>query len=308
MFDFFLPLLAGILTSFTPCVAVLFPITFYRFISQDKIYYSQYILYVFGFVFSFVIIGMLFQNLFTSHVQNGIKLGIAIFLMALGILQFFNKINPLNLKPIKNTFMFGMIFAIAVGINPCSLPYLATVVALAGVNSSLNLEIFIKFVLFALGILIAPTLLLIFGNTFLHTVKKISKGMHKIDKLMASILFISGIYMGLNILALSVLDIIASSLMFLILIIVIIKIFFVGGTLKDLLKIPRISLIASFLILWFIITYHCYGTVKQMETHAVCSVTCTICQQCMVLFTIAVILGIIGFLLVERYEKRNIKK
>lgn len=50
------------------------------------------------------------QGLFQSGIQNGIKFTLSIALIALGLLQLFNRLNPLDLKPIDNTFIFGMLF------------------------------------------------------------------------------------------------------------------------------------------------------------------------------------------------------
>ncbi len=297
-----IPVFAGILVSFTPCVAVLFPITFYRFMSDAGTDYKAYFLYALGFLFTFTIAGFLFQQLFESSIQNGIKLTIAIALIMLGTLQFFNRVNPLNLPVIKNTFVFGAIFAVAIGINPCAVPFTGQVFALSSGG-----EIFINLFLFGIGILIAPTLLLIFGNELISHSRKITEKMHYIDKPISVLLAASGIYMGLHILELTQLDLILSSILILILLLVILKIFFIGNSIKNLLTLPRILLVASVFVMWFVITYHCYGMVSPGGDEAVCSMTCFVCQRCLVLFGVSVILGVAGSLLLEWYENKNNK-
>ncbi len=296
--EYFIPIIAGILVSFTPCVAVLFPITMYRFMSDKGIDRSSYLLYVAGFVLTFILAGFLFQEFFESQIQNGIKLAVAVILICLGILQFLNRINPLNLKPVKNTFLFGMVFAVAVGINPCSIPYLGTLFALSS-----GVEIASKLFLFALGILIAPTLFLMFGNSFISKSRVLSKKMHYIEKPMSILLIVSGAYMGLHILALSQVDLIISSAVMLILLLIILKIFFTEKSFKDLLTIPRILLLISLVMVWFVITYHCYGMITNQA--AVCSLTCEVCQRCLIVFSAAIVLGIIGSLALERYETKK---
>lgn len=288
-------LIAGILVAFTPCVAVLFPITLYRFISDKGTNYKEYLLYAAGFLFTFTLTGVLFQQLFESQIQNGIKFALAIGLIMLGILQFLNRVNPLNLKPVKNTFIFGMIFAVAIGLNPCAMPYTGTIFALSGV------EILSNLLLFGIGILIPPTLFLMFGNALLFNSKSISKNMHYFGKLMSILLIASGVYLGMNILEFSHLDLISSSTLILLILFAILKIFLIENSIKDVLKIPRILLVISLLTLWFILTYHCYSIIEIQPK--VCSITCEVCKRCLMLFTFFVICGITGALLMEKYRK-----
>jgi len=300
IFSFFTPLLAGILASFTPCVIVLFPITLYRFISVEKVNFKSYGLYVAGFLFTFVLVGLFFQKIFESDIKNGIKLGIAIALIVLGILQLLHKINPLYLPVVKNTFVFGMIFAIAIGINPCTFPFVGSIFALSPG------EILINLALFGIGILVAPTLFLLFGRKFLAYSKNLSFYLGKIEKFLAVLLILAGLYMGWNVLGLTTTDVIISSVFILFIILLILKIFLIEHSIKELLTIPRLLLITSLFIIWFVITYHCYGSVEVGMQKAVCSISCYICQQCLILFCISVIIGIVGVLILDKFEKKKI--
>jgi len=299
LFSFFTPLLAGILASFTPCVIVLFPITLYRFISAKKVNLRDYGLYAAGFLFTLVLIGLFFQKIFESEIGNGIKLGISIGLIVLGILQLLHKINPLNLPVVKNTFAFGMLFAIAIGINPCTLPFIGSVFALS------SGEILINLALFGIGILIAPTLFLLFGRKFLAYSKNLSSQLARIEKFLAVLLVLAGLYMGWNVLGLTTTDVIVSSVFILFIILLILKIFLIEHSVKELLTIPRLLLITSLLIIWFVITYHCYGSIEVGMQAAVCSMSCHICQRCLVLFGISAVVGIVGVLILEKFEKRK---
>jgi len=296
---FFTPLLAGIMASFTPCVVVLFPITLYRFISAEKVNFKDYGLYVLGFLFAFALLGILFQKIFESEIGNGIKLGIAITLIVLGILQLMHKVNPLDLPVVKNTFAFGIIFALAVGINPCTLPFIGSIFALT------SSEILINLVLFGIGILVAPTLFLLFGRKFLSYSKTLSSQLGKIEKFLAILLILAGAYMGWHVLGLTTTDVIVTSVFIFIILLIILKIFLIEHSFKELLTISRILLIASLIIIWFVITYHCYGTVEVGMQAAVCSMTCYICQHCLILFSISAIIGIVGVLILTKFEKRK---
>lgn len=299
IFSFFTPLLAGILASFTPCVIVLFPITLYRFISTEKVNFKDYGLYIVGFLSVFILLGLVFQGLFESMIGNGIKLGIAIILIVLGILQWLNKINPLNLPVVKNTYAFGAIFALAIGINPCTLPFIGSVFALS------SGEILINLALFGIGVLVAPTLFLLFGRKFLAYSKKLSSQLGRIEKFLAVLLVGAGLYMGWNVLALTTTDVIVSSLFVLFIILIVLKIFLIEHSFKEILTIPRLLLIGSLVFTWFAITYHCYGSVGIGMEKAVCSVGCPVCQHCLILFAIAVVVGIAGVLVLEKFEKKR---
>jgi len=299
IFSFFTPLLAGILASFTPCVIVLFPITLYRFVSAEKVNFKDYSLYVAGFLFSFVLIGLFFQKIFESEIGNGIKLGIAVGLIVLGIFQLLNKINPLNLPVVKNTFAFGMLFAVAIGINPCTMPFIGSIFAMS------SGEILFNLTLFGIGILVAPTLFLLFGRKFLAYSKNLSSQLGKIEKFLAILLILAGLYMGWHVLGLTTTDVIVSSVFIFFILLIILKIFLIEHSAKELLTIPRILLIISLLITWFVITYHCYGAVEVGMQAAVCSMSCYVCQQCLILFGISAIVGIVGVLILNKFEKKG---
>lgn len=296
--SFFPPLLAGILASLTPCVLVLFPITLYRFISTKKIHFQDYSLYVAGFLLTFVAIGLFLQKLFESEIGSGIKIGIAIGLIVLGILQWLNKVNPLNLPVVKNTFAFGVVFALAIGINPCTLPFTGSIFALPTSKILMNLT------LFGLGILIAPTLFLVFGRKFLNYSKEFSSHLGKVEKFLPILLILAGLYMGWHILGLTTMDVIVGSALIFFIILIILKTFLVQRSFKELLTGPRILLIASLFLFWLIITYHCYESVGGEMQKAVCSINCFICQRCLVLFGISAMTGIAGVLALNKFEKR----
>ncbi|MEF8847346.1 MAG: hypothetical protein V5A57_02890 [Candidatus Paceibacterota bacterium] len=291
-------ILMGVMVSFTPCVVVLFPITAYRFISDKGTDYKKYFLYVGGFLLSFVLIGFLFQGLLQSVVQSSIRFTLSITLIVLGLLQFFNRLNPLELKPVENTFIFGMLFALAVGINPCAIPFTGQVFSLSS-----NANILINLVAFGIGILLAPTLIVVFGNKLLSYTKKVTGVMHYIDKPMSILLIGSGVYMGLHILSFSRLDLLLSSALIFLLLLVVLKIFFINNSIKDLFTLPRLLLLGSILGLWVAVTYHCYGLVIPGHSVKVCSMTCEVCRRCLWLFGGSATLGVIGSLLLEKFEK-----
>ncbi len=302
MWGVLLSFVSGLLASFTPCVAVLFPITFYRFTSDKGTNYREYLLYVLGFIVTFILLGAIFQQLFNSRIQNGIKLAVALSLIVVGILEFMHKLNPLNLKPVKNTFLFGIIFALVVGINPCTLPYLGTIVGV-----SKGIEIMLKLIMFGIGVIIPPTLLIVFGNALLSNMRRVTKKISNLDRPMSIVLVLSGVYLGLHINGLSRFELIFSSLIVAFLLFIILRVLSSHKhSFKQLLNPFRLLLIIALFLLWGALTYHCYGLVGEYEM--MCSATCTVCRTCMWMFSGSLLVGTVSAYLLNKFSYKRDKK
>lgn len=299
MISFFLSLFAGFMASLTPCVAVLFPIALYRFVNNKKIIFKEYISYVLGFILVFLIFGLIFDGIANSIISSGFRLFLSVSLVILGILQLMKKINPLNIHPVKNSFLFGGIFAFAIAINPCTLPYLGSVIGL-----SINFDIILNLILFGVGMLLPSTLLVIVGGRLIHHVNRIGSKTKHLDKFMASLLIIAGTYLGVSILNISKLDVLFSSGSLLLLIGFIIYWLWKKSPIKNWKSnIPRISLITSLLLLWITFTYHCYSKAFGL-LEGTCSIECQICTQCALLFIGASLFGVLGIIWINWFEER----
>ena len=299
MISFLFSLFAGLIASLTPCVAVLFPIALYRFMDKDKLKIKDYIIYVIGFISVFLVFGLLFNGISNSIISSGFRLFLSVALVVLGVLQLMNKINPLNVPIIKNPFLFGGVFAIAIAVNPCTLPYLGTLVGV-----SVDFGIITNLSLFGIGMLLPSTLLLFVGGSLLTKIGKSGKNMGRFNKIMAIVLIIAGTYLGISILNISKLDILFSSLLLTLFIGYIIYSLwrrnFVKGWKNNL---SRISLVSSLILLWVVFTYHCYSTAYGHLT-GVCGVNCDICIRCTILFIGAALFGILGLMGIEKYEEK----
>jgi len=300
MISLFLSLIAGILASLTPCVAVLFPIVIYRFSEKNEFKLKSYISYVFGFIFAFLIFGVLFKGISHSIISSGFRLFLSVSFVILGILQLMNRINPLHVPLIRNPFLFGGIFAIAIAINPCTLPYLGTII---GIDVSVN--IISNLVLFGIGMLLPSSLLLFIGGKIIHKLNKVSSNVEKINKVMALVLILAGGYLGISILNISKLDVLFSSIS---LALVIGLIIFLSwrrrGNRKGLKEnFPWILLIISLILLWVAFTTHCYSIAYKM-TELSCSVECPVCKKCTVMFILAALFGIFGIIGAEKVEEK----
>ncbi len=289
--------LAGILASMTPCILVLFPITLYRFMGEKRIDYAGYLLYLAGFMTFFVIFGAFFKGVLSSALRNGVLLFIAVSLVVLGILQLMNRINPLSLYPVKNTFLFGAIFSFGVATSPCSLPFLGT---LAGFSID---KILPSLVFFGLGILVAPTVMLFIGTGMVKTIRKAGNFMEHLNRFLSIVLIGAGIYLGFTVSSFSRMDVISSTTMVFLLSVLLIWLFSVNKRMTEMFKFPKIFLLLSLILLFSSIAFHCYGIAAGSEGY--CAGSCFVCQRCLYLFLGSLSFAIIGSILVERYELRN---
>ncbi len=292
--------LAGILASMTPCILVLFPITLYRFMNEKKIDYKRYALYSLGFMTFFIISGLFLRTLVSGSFRSAILLAIAVALISLGILQLMNKINPMNLYPIKNSFLYGAIFSFGVATSPCSVPFLG---ALAGFEID---KIFISLVLFGLGILVAPTIMLFVGSGLVKTLRNVSHFIEKMNIFLGMLLIASGIYLGFSISSFNRMDVVASSILMAFITLLIIWLFMANKKASELFKYPRILLLASMVFILGAITFHCYGLASASIGY--CQGSCFACTRCLYLFSGAMIFSIIGNWLVEKNDLSRLNK
>lgn len=316
-------LISGILAAFSPCSIVLIPVLTYKFFKKQKNQTNKIIKLVLGFSFTYIIFSYLLSSLFTSIVQNGIKLGLGMIFIILGILSIMNKINPLNFPLIKNEFLLGIVFALILSINPCTLPYLGIIISLSKVKLLLNLFVF------GIGLIIPAILFSILGQKFLSFIHKNNKLIHFINKLMSIILILSGVYLALGIKDFGKYDMIISGIILVIIFIILIKAFFLINKKSDFLKINNILLILALIILMIAIIWQCSNTVlsknnskevffelekETIITHEVCTANnisnCEICQKCLILFGISLILGFTSILIDNKYKNdmQSLKK
>ncbi len=299
-----LSLLSGIIAAFSPCVIVLIPILFYRFFKKDKSQLKQFFYLITGFIIMYIITSLLISKLFTSFIQNGIKIGLGLLFVVLGFLSLMDRINPLNFPLIKNTFLFGMIFALIVSINPCSLPYLSVIISLGSKG-----KIFLNLAFFGLGLIVPAILFAITGQKIINIAKKGAKLMHILNKLMSLILIISGIYLATTIKKVNHYDVYISAVFLVIVFLIIIKSFFLINRFKDIVKLKNILLIITLILIIFVAIWHCSNKVlekpkhfnydnsvfNESQTYEVCSYSdvksCNVCMKCLKIFGIALVFG-----------------
>lgn len=292
--------IAGILASMTPCILVLFPITLYRFINDKKIDYKNYALYTLGFMAFFILFGFFLRTIISSSIRSGILLGIAVALITLGLLQLMNKLNPLKIYPIKNPFLYGAIFSFGVATSPCSVPFLGALTGF-GIN-----KIFISLILFGLGILVAPTIMLFIGSGLVKTLRNVSHFMEKMNTFLSVLLIAAGIYLGLSISSLNKMDVIASSTLMIFITLLIIWLFMANKKASELIKYPRILLLIAMMLILGAITFHCYGIATT--TIGYCQGSCFACTRCLYLFSGAIIFAIGGNKLVENNDLKKLNE
>lgn len=288
----FISLTSGILSSLMPCLIVFFPLLAYKFFNKNKI--AEYLLFVLGFLASFLLFGISFRGALSSPASSGIKLGLGILFVALSILSFFDKINPLNFPLIKNNFLLGMSFSLIFSFSPCTIPYLSLIIALDKANLIINL------LMFGLGLILPSLAFAFFSQSMLNFTRKSGKLLHNVTKTMNLALLISGIYLAYSIRSFGIYDLYMSFLLLAVTFVIIIRSYFIIYSKKDFLKIKNILLIISLLLIMSSALMHCSHSIKQdikengensMKYSCSYSNECSICKKCISIYGIAALLG-----------------
>lgn len=196
-------LLAGLVAAFTPCTLAIMPIILYRFGiggNKQKAKNTVSLLFLVAtFVVSFLIAAILLRDILngplvnTSRLLLGFVLIYASFLtwQGRGINSIFNKLaSPITI---------GMALPWAVGLSPCVLPWLAL--------STLTSTNYMSVILFAIGLIAPAVLLAFFGNTALNSSRKIAQFSNKIEKIAPLLLVLTGVYLMLQLLGPTTIDI-----------------------------------------------------------------------------------------------------
>lgn len=322
-------LISGILAAFTPCVIVLIPALIYRFSNETKPL-REITKFSISFLLFYVLSAMFLAQLLSSTIKYGLQLGLGILFIVLGILALINRFNPLSFQLIKNTWLFGLVFALIVSVNPCVFAYLGV---LLGTTKILILPI--TMLAFAVGILLPSIIIAIFGNKLLTKINKASRVLHHISNGMNILLIALGVYMIYTIKHLGPSDILVTGLMLLITFLVILRSFFFLQGKKQFMKLKNILLFAALIIILLAVVFHCNAHIKkntnpandptinpfhmdnalghnnnQMEeAQPTCSANvgkCKICMRCITIFGLGTLLGFLAILATNKWKgKKN---
>lgn len=317
-------LVSGIVAAFTPCVIVLFPLVLYRFFSEDKKEIKPYLTFIAGFLIAYILFGYLISQLLTSFIQNGFKVGIGLMFIVLGILAVMGKLNPLHFPLVKNSFVLGILFALALSFNPCSLPYLGAIISLGSQGT-----VVINMLFYAFGLLMPSILFAFIGQKMLTLTK--GSLFNTVNKIMSIILIIAGFYLLTTIRGFAFYDLYIVLSFMVLIIIVLLKSFFIINSKKDLLKPKNLLLFAALLLIIAAIVFNCHSViVKENEENVPlpfniklhqmfyeqesCGehniLECNICMRCLSLFLGATVLFFVAITInrVFPLQKKKIKK
>ncbi len=253
--------LSGLVGAFTPCIIVLMPILLYKFFNnkEDKKWFG-FIEFIISFLFSYLLFGFFLSELFTSQVQNGVKVGIGLLFIVLGILAVFGKLNPINFPLIKNNIVFGFIFSLIISFNPCTIPFLSLIISL---NNSV--DILSNMFYFSLGLITPSIIFAFFGNSLIKFINNFGNKFNMINNLMHFVLILSGVYLIFSIDNLTRYDLFLISFFILFIFYILLRIFFILNSKRDLLNLGNILLLISLLGILFTALFHCnsYITLKE---------------------------------------------
>lgn len=323
--DILTALFSGLLAAFTPCVIVLIPALIYRF-SNEKKPIPEIIKFSLSFLIVYILSALFLAELFSSQIRYGLQLGLGILFIVMGILALLKRFNPLNFHLIKNTWLFGIVFAIIISVNPCVFAYLGI---LLGTTNTTMLPI--NMTAFAIGLLLPALVVAIFGNKLLTKINKASKIMHHVSNLMNGLLIIIGAYMIYTIKNLGKSDIIVTGLLLILTFIIILRSFYFLQGKKQLLKLKNILLFTALIIILLAITFHCDSHIKKntydaldpdtnpfhinnaLQTQTItetpqptCSsnvTTCKVCTRCITIFSLGALIGFLAILLTHHWPK-----
>lgn len=296
--------IAGLVASFTPCIIVLIPLVLYRFIG-DKRDLKGLVLFSAGFIFSYLFFAILLSALFTSSVQDGLKLGLGLLFMTLGILSFIGRINPLNLPVLRNAFLTGVVFSLLVAASPCTLPYLGIIITLSYHELVLNLLVF------SFGLLLPSLLFAFFGQQLLRMTRFSRKPMAMMSKAMSLILVVAGLYIAFSMQDIGIADIYVVTAMLSISFLLMLKAFHF----LDSLNPAGLLLISGMVLILIAGIARCSTEVdaEQGMHENVCLARseCQECMTCLEFFATALLAGGVGtaaaHLLRKRFNSRTFR-
>jgi len=318
-------LISGILAAFTPCVIVLIPALIYRFSNENKplIELSKFSI---SFLIVYGLSALFLAKLLSSGFRYGLQLGLGILFIVMGFLALIKRFNPLSFQLIKNTWLFGIVFALIVSVNPCVFAYLGV---LMGTTSTLLLPF--SMLAFAIGLVIPAIVIAIFGNQLLLKINKASKVMHQLSNGMNFLLMIIGAYMIYTIKHFGNSDILVTGVLLLLTFIIILRSFYFLDDKKKLLRLKNIILLLALLIILFAVIFHCDAHIKKNNLNAnsigtdnpfninkllgknipsesdtpTCSsdvTSCKVCTRCVTIFSIGTLLGFMAIFLAYKFK------
>lgn len=319
--DLFTSLLSGVLAAFTPCVIVLIPALIYRF-SNEKNTTKEILKFSASFLIVYILSALFLAELLSSKVRYGLQLGLGLLFIVMGVLALLKRFNPLNFQLVKNTWLFGLIFALIVSVNPCVFAYLGILLGTTG-----PMMIPFAMTMFAVGILLPAVVVAVFGNKLLTKIHKAGKIMHHISNWMNVLLIAIGTYMIYTVRHLGESDIIITGIILLLTFIIILRSFYFLQGKKEILKIKNILLFVSLIIILLAVVFHCNTHIRmntpvaedpnqnpfhidnlnnnyELET-ATCSadlMECVVCKRCISIFAVGVILGFLAILAANKWK------
>ena len=291
--DLALAFISGVLAAFSPCVIVLIPLVLYRFIGNGEKQLKGIMAMSIGFIAFFIMAGIVFSSLFQSEFQNGLRLALGIFFAGLGILSYAERINPLNFPLVKNPFLLGAAFALAISVNPCTLPFLSVTMGL-GLAEALP-----SMIAFGLGLLAPSVLFVIFGSSAMNIARKGGRLMSRAKHLMDVMLVLTGIYLALTVKQFDTVDSQVVSLFLLGFFALLLRLLFIVNSKADMAKPQTVMLIAALTLVIVAALVHCNAYIASAPASlaaATCHTglfeeACETCVHCAVIFGFAAAIG-----------------
>ncbi|RMF05205.1 hypothetical protein D6764_05280 [Candidatus Woesearchaeota archaeon] len=321
----YLTFLSGILASFSPCVAVLIPMLFYRFTRREDGKILSIALFSVSFVVTFVLSALFLSALFSSTVKNGFQLGLGMMFAVVGILDLAGKLDAMRFPLVKNPVLLGVSFALLSAVNPCSFSYLGIVIA------TVRTSLWLHLLFFSMGVLVPAMAFLVVGDRLFSLVTKPGRVMEKIGKGMSAVLVVIGVYLVLTIKQFGLYDAWVTALMLGVLFFIMMRAICCRKDIASFAEPHKLLLIASLILILFTTVYHCsaytspygmqripsyaddgspsysvpqYGSLEAGHTCNMFEEECVVCKRCIRIFSAALVSGAAGIILSYLFAER----
>ncbi|KAJ4462716.1 hypothetical protein PAPYR_729 [Paratrimastix pyriformis] len=250
----------GLASALSPCCIILIPLLLCRFSTRDKKTFISLGILVVGFMLSYIGFALALRFILNSPVQNGVRLGLGLIFVVIGLLSLIGKLNPTELPLFNNPFLLGCSFSMLVTANPCTMPYLGVILTIGGADVVIHLAAF------ALGLISPAVLFTLFGQSLLWTFQDKTAGIfHAISKVMSGVLVASGFFLVSTMRNLGMGDVWMSALMMLASFAAVLRAFFTEVPRKEWAKPRNLLLLLALLLLTSAVVLHCRDYLRNEE-------------------------------------------
>lgn len=211
------PFFLGLISAFTPCTIAVIPIFLYRFgfMKKDEDLGKNYfglLLAIVGFLVSFGLTGLVFQQLILSNFANMLRLVLGSLLILMGFMQLFKILDFQMLNRFQNPLLLGAGLPWILSFSPCTLVFTAKLISDSSSATS-HLGAMMQFLLFGAGMLVPVVLFVLVGSVFTWLTSKSQGIFHWLDRISAWLIILTGFYLSSQLVQVTSSEVVGGGLM-----------------------------------------------------------------------------------------------